>query len=263
MRRPRSRRIGGPIPSGPRPAAGRSSVRRPSRARGGGVGSPAGRLRPRRDRGMHCSTATRPTPARWSRRRWPRWSGLGDQGATGVDLSPAGEPRAAVESLLALDAETLTQLAVVEELVAGWTALDSPVRAAETWPPSPAASGTSRSSPVRVWKPRTTLGGRDDADAWLTIAADTLPNDPRVMRSPRRSRRSGAARPAPGSGRPPGRGSAEMSSTIDRNDDPRGVGRRVDEGHREFGRLLDRARAERDPLRYRRRRSRRTRPPRR
>lgn len=112
-----------------------------------------------------------------------------------------GDPRAAVESLLALDAETRNQSAVVEELVAGWLALDSPVRAAETWAEfarrardRPAVAFAACLEAARCHA----LGGRDDdADAWLAIAADTIPDDPRLEEATRGIAAIRAARPNP------------------------------------------------------------------
>ncbi|MEE2971583.1 MAG: tetratricopeptide repeat protein, partial [Planctomycetota bacterium] len=112
-----------------------------------------------------------------------------------------GDPRAAVESLLALDAETRNQSAVIEELVAGWLALESPVRAAETWAEF---ARRSRDRPQVAFAACLeaarchALGGRDDdADAWLAIAADTLPEDPRLARATAEIADIRAARPRP------------------------------------------------------------------
>lgn len=113
----------------------------------------------------------------------------------------AGDPKVAVESLLALDAETRSQPAVVEELVAGWIAMDSPIRAAETWADfarrkrdQPQIAFAAALEAARCHA----LGGRDDdAEAWFAIAADTLPDDPRLAEAARELALIRRERPAP------------------------------------------------------------------
>jgi len=101
-------------------------------------------------------------------------------------LRRAGVPKAAIESLVALDAESRANRAVVEEIAASYAALGRHDRVAEVW------SARARTSPEDVDAMLAaavafeTAGRRDDAETWLELASLAAPDDPRLDDARRR-----------------------------------------------------------------------------
>lgn len=99
-------------------------------------------------------------------------------------LRRTGDPRAAVESLLAIGSEARSEQAVVEELVAGWLALERPDRAAGEWAEFARAQrdnpGVTFEASLEAARLHAIAGLDDECEAWLGIAAATLPDDARL-----------------------------------------------------------------------------------
>lgn len=99
-------------------------------------------------------------------------------------LRRTGDPRAAVESLLAIGSEARSEQAVVEELVAGWLALERPDRAAGEWAAFARAQrddpGVTFEASLEAARLHAIAGLDDECEAWLGIAAATLPDDARL-----------------------------------------------------------------------------------
>ena len=99
-------------------------------------------------------------------------------------LRRTGDPRAAVESLLAIGTSARAEQAVVEELVAGWIALERPDRAAGEWAEF---ARTQRHNPgitfvasLEAARFHAIAGLDDECEAWFGIAGAILPDDPRL-----------------------------------------------------------------------------------
>ncbi|MAC18814.1 MAG: hypothetical protein CMJ23_03875 [Phycisphaerae bacterium] len=99
-------------------------------------------------------------------------------------LRRTGDPRAAVESLLAIGTEARAEQAVIEELVAGWLALERPDRAAAEWAAFARSQrdhpGVTFEASLEAARLHAIAGLDDECEAWLGIAAATLPDDPRL-----------------------------------------------------------------------------------
>ena len=109
-------------------------------------------------------------------------------------LRRAGRFRLAVESLAALPPDVRERRDVVQELTAGWLALDRPGDAGDAW--AARARRAPEDLPAAIEAARCfDLAGRpEDAEAWLRIAEDTAPGDPRVAEA-RAARGRSADRP--------------------------------------------------------------------
>ena len=99
-------------------------------------------------------------------------------------LRRTGDPRAAVESLLALGESERAERAVVEELVAGWLDLERPDRAAGEWAEfariQRGSPGITFEASLEAARLHAIAGLDDECEAWIEIAGDTLPDDPRL-----------------------------------------------------------------------------------
>ena len=99
-------------------------------------------------------------------------------------LRRTGNPRAGVESLLAMDEVSRLERPLLEELTEGCLALDRPDAAAEAWAAlakarrdDPAASIAASLEAAELFA----LAGRDESSlTWLGIARDLAPSDPRI-----------------------------------------------------------------------------------
>lgn len=115
-------------------------------------------------------------------------------------LRRSGDARAALESLLALDAEARRERAIVEETATAWLALGRPERAAETWADRARTESDDLAAALAAATAFERAGRSEDAEAWLSIAALAAPGDARVedarreVESIRRERRD-APRP--------------------------------------------------------------------
>jgi tetratricopeptide (TPR) repeat protein len=95
-------------------------------------------------------------------------------------LRRTGKARMAIESLVAIPEADRTRRMIVEELAAGWIAIERPASAAEIW------ASRARSVPADV--PAALMaatcfmeaGRPEDAEAWLRIAEETSPDDESV-----------------------------------------------------------------------------------
>jgi tetratricopeptide (TPR) repeat protein len=101
-------------------------------------------------------------------------------------LRRAGDPRAAIESLIALDAESRSNRAVIEEIAAGWTALDRPERVAEVWAERARTSTDDLDAALAAAIAYQTAGRDDEAETWISIASLAAPDDPRIEAARRR-----------------------------------------------------------------------------
>ncbi len=101
-------------------------------------------------------------------------------------LRRAGDPRAAIESLLALDDDSRGHRSVAEEIAAAYHALDRPARAAEIWAERARATPEDLDAALAAAVAFQTAGDDDRAETWLEIATLAAPNDPRVPETRRR-----------------------------------------------------------------------------
>lgn len=101
-------------------------------------------------------------------------------------LRRTGNPRMAIESLVAIPEADRTRRMVVEELAASWDSIQRPASAAEVW------ASRARSVPADV--PAALMaaacfaeaGRPADAEAWLRIAEETSPDDDAVAAARKR-----------------------------------------------------------------------------
>lgn len=98
-------------------------------------------------------------------------------------LRRAGRIRLAVESLAALPPEVRERRDVAQELTAGWLALDRPAEAGETWAAVARRSPEDLVAAIEAARCFDAAGRTEDAEAWLRIAEDTAPGDPRVVQA--------------------------------------------------------------------------------
>lgn len=96
-------------------------------------------------------------------------------------LRRAGRVRLAVESLVALPPEVRERRDVVQELAAGWLALDRPGDAGDAWAARARRAPEDLPAAIEAARCFDAAGRVEDAEAWLRIAEDTAPGDPRVM----------------------------------------------------------------------------------
>jgi predicted Zn-dependent protease len=98
-------------------------------------------------------------------------------------LRRAGRVRLAVESLAALPAAVRERRDVTQELAAGWLALDRPGDAGETWAARARHDPEDLAAAIEAARCFDAASRTEDAEAWLRIAEDTAPGDPRVVRA--------------------------------------------------------------------------------
>ena len=116
-------------------------------------------------------------------------------------LRRTGDPRAAVESLLAMDETSRLELPLLEELTEGCLDLDRPDAAASAWATlararrdDPRASITASLQAAELYA----LAGQDEESLiWLGIARDLDPSDSRIQTCVEDIDRIRAARPSP------------------------------------------------------------------
>jgi tetratricopeptide (TPR) repeat protein len=101
-------------------------------------------------------------------------------------LRRTGDPRAAIESLIALDAESRENRAVIEEIAAGWAALDRPERVAEIWAERARTSEDDLDAALAAAVAYQTAGRGGEAETWIEIASLAAPDDPRIAEARRR-----------------------------------------------------------------------------
>ena len=116
-------------------------------------------------------------------------------------LRRTGDPRAAVESLLAMDESSRLEIPLLEELTEGCLALDRPDAAADAWAALSRARREDASASIGAGLRAAelyALAGRDDeSSTWLEIALDLDPSDPRIDAAARRIDEIRAARTSP------------------------------------------------------------------
>ena len=95
-------------------------------------------------------------------------------------LRRSGDPRAALETLLALDEAARGERAVVEETAAAWMAIDRPERAAETWATRARSTSEDLAAALSAATAFETAGRSEEAEAWMDIATLSAPDDPRI-----------------------------------------------------------------------------------
>ena len=98
-------------------------------------------------------------------------------------LRQAGRVRLAVESLAALPADVRDRRDVVQELTAGWIALDRPGDAGDAWAARARRAPDDLPAAIEAARCFDAAGRAEDAEAWLRIAEDTAPGDPRVAKA--------------------------------------------------------------------------------
>ncbi len=95
-------------------------------------------------------------------------------------LRRSGRVRLAIESLAALPAEVRSSRGVVQELTTGWLALDRPGDAGEAWAARARRAPEDLAAALEAARCFDAAGREADAEAWLRIAEDTAPGDPRI-----------------------------------------------------------------------------------
>ncbi len=101
-------------------------------------------------------------------------------------LRRSGDPRAAIESLLALDEEARANRAVIEEIANGYAALDRPERVAEIWASRARTAPEDLAAVLAAAEAYESAGRRSEAETWLDIARLAAPDDPRIEATRRR-----------------------------------------------------------------------------
>ena len=116
-------------------------------------------------------------------------------------LRRTGDPRTAVESLLAMDEESRQELPLLQELTRGCLDLDRPDTAAEAWSDLARARrddpGASINASIQAAELYALAGQDQESSIWLGIARDLDPADVRVQRCVRRIEEIRAARGEP------------------------------------------------------------------
>ena len=116
-------------------------------------------------------------------------------------LRRTGDPRAAVESLLAMDEASRLELSLLEELTLGCLDLDRPQTAADAWAALARArrddAGASITASLQAAELYTLAGQDEESLTWLEIARDLDPSDARIQTLADRIQEIRAARPTP------------------------------------------------------------------
>lgn len=116
-------------------------------------------------------------------------------------LRRIGDPKAAIESLLAMDDSSRLELPVLEEMTEGWLALGRPAAAADQWAelararrddPSASLGAAMRASMLYA-----KAGMDGESDTWIEIGRDLDPRDVRLESTERELESIRAARVRP------------------------------------------------------------------